>query len=498
MDSDSEWSDVAEESEEEITESKILCLFCDDSQLTVEKCVEHMFDTHKINLKEVIRVHHLQFYDYVKMINYIRKNAVKPENIGYMLQEKIADEKWLIPVLQDDMLLQLDVDSIVASEQIQESDILKSKLAVAEERANLAEEFLNRTLDDLNECKKKLQEVLLGGNKSSNEISRPSEDPDSGYFGSYSHYSIHEEMLKDKVRTESYQKFILSNVDIFQNSSVLDVGCGTSILSMFSAKAGAKKVIGIDFSEIAYKAIDIVKENELDNTIEIIKGKAEDVVIKEKVDVIISEWMGYFLIFESMLDTIVYCRDNYLSPNGYVYPDKCNIKLLALGDDDLYSSKIHYWENVYDFHMTTMKSSLLEEPLVQIAKSDKIISEPCTVIEYDIMSVKVEEVEFDKMFQFKITKVGMFSAIVGYFDVGFERNVKYPVYFSTCPFSEPTHWKQTIFLLKKSFSVNEGDIINGRMFCKKNKKDHRALDIAIYLLDNEKKEVKLKQFFVLG
>ena len=199
-----------------------------------------------------------------------------------------------------------------------------------------------------------------------------------------------------------------------------------------------------------------------------------------------------------MLDTIVYCRDNYLSPNGCVYPDKFNIKLLALGDDDLYSSKVHYWKNVYDFRMTTMKSSLLEEPLVQNAESDKILSEPSTVIEYDIMSVKIEEIEFDKMFQFKITKVGIFSAIVGYFDVGFERNVKYPVYFSTCPFSEPTHWKQTIFLLKESFSVNVGDIINGRIFCKKNKKDHRALDIAIYLLDNEKKEIKLKQYFVLG
>ena len=498
MDSDSEWSDVAEESEEEITETKVLCLFCDDSQSTVEKCVEHMFDTHNVNLKEFIRVRHLEFYDYVKIINYIRKNSVKPENMELILQEKLADEKWLIPVLQDDMLLQFDVDSILVSKKVEERDTLKSKLAVAEERANLAEEFLNRTLDDLSECKKKLQEVLLGGSKSSSGITRLNEDPNSGYFGSYSHYSIHEEMLKDKVRTESYQKFILSNADIFQNSSVLDVGCGTSILSMFSAKAGAKRVIGIDFSEIAYKAIDIVKENELDNIIEIIKDKAEDIEIKGKVDVIISEWMGYFLIFESMLDTIVYCRDNYLSPNGCVYPDKFNIKLLALGDDDLYSSKVHYWKNVYDFRMTTMKSSLLEEPLVQNAKSDKILSEPSTVIEYDIMSVKIEEIEFDKMFQFKITKVGIFSAIVGYFDVGFERNVKYPVYFSTCPFSEPTHWKQTIFLLKESFSVNVGDIINGRMFCKKNKKDHRALDIAIYLLDNEKKEIKLKQYFVLG
>lgn len=32
----------------------------------------------------------------------------------------------------------------------------------------------------------------------------------------------------------------------------------------------------------------------------------------EKVDIIISEWMGYFLFYESMLDTVIYARDKWL------------------------------------------------------------------------------------------------------------------------------------------------------------------------------------------
>ena len=28
-----------------------------------------------------------------------------------------------------------------------------------------------------------------------------------------------------------------------------------------------------------------------------------------QVDVIVSEWMGYFLFYESMLDTVLYARD---------------------------------------------------------------------------------------------------------------------------------------------------------------------------------------------
>lgn len=39
----------------------------------------------------------------------------------------------------------------------------------------------------------------------------------------------------------------------------MDVGCGTGILSMFAAKAGAKKVLGVDQSEILYQAMDIIR-----------------------------------------------------------------------------------------------------------------------------------------------------------------------------------------------------------------------------------------------
>ena len=50
------------------------------------------------------------------------------------------------------------------------------------------------------------------------------------YFDSYAHFGIHEEMLKDEVRTESYRRSIVNNKHLFRNKIVLDVGCGTGIL----------------------------------------------------------------------------------------------------------------------------------------------------------------------------------------------------------------------------------------------------------------------------
>lgn len=66
-------------------------------------------------------------------------------------------------------------------------------------------------------------------------------------------------LLQDKVRTESYRDALLTNANRFENCIILDVGCGTGILSMFAAKTGCSKVISVDQSDVIYHAMDIVR-----------------------------------------------------------------------------------------------------------------------------------------------------------------------------------------------------------------------------------------------
>jgi type I protein arginine methyltransferase len=126
----------------------------------------------------------------------------------------------------------------------------------------------------------------------------------------------------------------MSNKDLLKDKVVLDIGCGTGILSIFAARAGAKHVYAIDNAEIAEYAKHIVKNNGLSEKITIIKGKVEEIELPVlQVDVIISEWMGYFLLYESMLDTIIYARDKWLvKDTGIIMPDKFHLNLVGFED----------------------------------------------------------------------------------------------------------------------------------------------------------------------
>ena len=75
-------------------------------------------------------------------------------------------------------------------------------------------------------------------------------------------------MLKDKVRTQAYRDFVYDNKDVFMDKNVLDIGCGTGILSMFCAMAGAKKVVAVDNSNIIDKTREIIFENGLGEIIQ--------------------------------------------------------------------------------------------------------------------------------------------------------------------------------------------------------------------------------------
>lgn len=120
---------------------------------------------------------------------------------------------------------------------------------------------------------------------------------DEEYFDSYGTLKLHLEMLADQPRTTKYHSVILQNKESLKDKVILDVGCGTGIISLFCAHhARPKAVYAVEASDMAQHTGQLVLQNGFADTITVFQQKVEDVVLPEKVDVLVSEWMGTCLL----------------------------------------------------------------------------------------------------------------------------------------------------------------------------------------------------------
>ncbi|KAF3602949.1 hypothetical protein F2Q69_00033229 [Brassica cretica] len=325
------------------------------------------------------------------------------------------------------------------------------------------------------------------------------------YFDSYSHFGkipfclifrIHEEMLKDVVRTKTYQNVIYQNKFLIKDKIVLDVGAGTGILSLFCAKAGAKHVYAVECSQMADMAKEIVKANGFSDVITVLKGKIEEIELPTpKVDVIISEWMGYFLLFENMLDSVLYARNKWLVDGGIVLPDKASLFLTAIEDSEYKEDKIEFWNSVYGFDMSCIKKKAMMEPLVDTVDQNQIVTDSKLLKTMDISKMSSGDASFTAPFKLVAQRNDYIHALVAYFDVSFTMCHKLLV-FSTGPRSRATHWKQTVMYLEDVLTICEGETITGSMSVSYNKKNPRDVDIKLsYSLNGQHSKVSRTQHY---
>lgn len=110
---------------------------------------------------------------------------------------------------------------------------------------------------------------------------------------------------------------------------------------IIEAKSGAKHVYGIEKANIYIHSRNIIEENGLSDKITIINGLVQEITLPvDKVDIIISEWMGYFLLYESMFDSVLFARDKWLREGGILMPNKAKMYIAALDDEAYYKKKL--------------------------------------------------------------------------------------------------------------------------------------------------------------
>lgn len=261
------------------------------------------------------------------------------------------------------------------------------------------------------------------------------------YLKPYGDIELQRRMVGDRPRTSAFAAAIREVVQ--PGDVVLDVGTGTGILAMFAAKAGAQKVYAVDVTDIAEVATDLVKANGLSDQIQVIQGRVGEVQFDQKVDLIISEWLGSAAFVEGMLHAVLNARDQNLAPSGRMLPSKVRVLIAPLDDPILYRNEgPGFWrEPIDDLDFSSLEEAeLLQGRTVQIRVEPAAVLAPGQVLlELDLLTTSVDDVWFEGQLEFVPCRDGVLNG----FSLWFEAELSPSVLLDTGPFSPETHWAQT-------------------------------------------------------
>ena len=339
-----DWDDAVEEEVRPLFSPRVIF----DS---VEAALEHDAQTHGFDLRAHAQRLKLDFYGAARLVNFIRSEVAKVHATRGAAADPSADEvrrlrprrdvgavlsdAFLRPVIAADGLLCSLDEALDLDDEMEDGDAPPRRRATtrATKCASCARRCPTPTAE-MEALRRQLAHCRVAGRQlvlqDAPEAAREpaAQDNDSYYFDSYSKLSIHETMLRDTAGRARTSAPSPSTRTCSRARRCSTSAAAPASSPRFAARAGAKRVVGIDNSAMISHAEKAVAANGYADVITLVRGKLEDTIkagtlglAEGEVDVIVSEWMGYGLLYESMLPSVLCARDALLAADGTAHPD---------------------------------------------------------------------------------------------------------------------------------------------------------------------------------
>lgn len=200
--------------------------------------------------------------------------------------------------------------------------------------------------------------------------------------------NFHQMLLRDSVRMNLYRKAIFETVR--KGDVVVDLGCGTGILSFLACKAGASRVYAIEQGAVIELAKELSLKNGFGDSIVFIQGHSKKISLPEKADVVLTETISNFGLEQELISCLIDARQRLLKKTGRMIPQAITLHVALAQVPKIYEG-IDWWSKrpggfdfsplrtlaVNNFYRKAVDERSLLSPAVEISTTNfKKVSSP--------------------------------------------------------------------------------------------------------------------------
>jgi len=247
----------------------------------------------------------------------------------------------------------------------------------------------------------------------------------------------HARLIADPHRVTAYERALREVVT--PGSVVLDVGTGTGILAVMAARLGARRVHAVESMPVGGMATALAQANGVADRVVVHRGDIRDMAPVEPVDLLISEFMGRWVLDDQMLGAMQVAVERWLAPGGRVLPQR--VDMYAAPVTMNWFEPLDVWRSpLLGLDLTPLYDRALHHCYGAGLAPPSLLAQPSLYQSLDSRSLSVENTAFDQVLQWDDLRGGVLRGIGGWFDAVLTNNVT----LSTVP-GVQTHWSQYFF-----------------------------------------------------
>jgi SAM-dependent methyltransferase len=269
--------------------------------------------------------------------------------------------------------------------------------------------------------------------------------------GHWAGVEYHGRLLADLHRMDAYERAIRALVR--PGDVVLDLGAGTGVLAMLAARRGAARVHAVESTPVAALARELVRDNGLEAQVRVHEADVVTLAPLEPVDLIVSDFLGRFLVDDEMLDAVAASRA-WLRPGGRFCPGAVEL-ILAPAGNFLLDTVDAFRFPIYGLDFSAGLARALRRPYGGDLLPASLLAAPQRFARYE--PAREASPALSARLDFALSGTGELRALAGWFRAELAPGV------TLC--TEPgiqSHWGQMLFPLPPA-AVQPGDRLSVSM-----------------------------------